>query len=186
MVYRFDENQGSLTANDPAFVATAAGAGPRHFAFHPNGRFAYVINELDSTVVVCACAPESPKASVTRQPATRPIQGFIRTSLPKWVLRVIRTIHTTGLVTRARQRFNAGDPRRGSTRASTYQAIPVPERKPMADAPGPAPAGPGVGHAPWTQTLQSNACIVWPRTCVSGGLPHLTPWQRRRKRCRPR
>jgi len=27
-----------------------AGAGPRHFAFHPSGRYAYVINELDSTL----------------------------------------------------------------------------------------------------------------------------------------
>jgi 6-phosphogluconolactonase len=34
----------------PPSVATAPGAGPRHFAFHPSGRFAYVINELDSTV----------------------------------------------------------------------------------------------------------------------------------------
>ena len=50
MIYRFDESGGVLTANDPAFVATAAGAGPRHFAFHPNGRYAYVINELNSTL----------------------------------------------------------------------------------------------------------------------------------------
>ncbi len=50
MIYRFDDNAGMLTANDPAFVATAAGAGPRHFAFHPNGRYAYVINELNSTL----------------------------------------------------------------------------------------------------------------------------------------
>ncbi|HZY88839.1 MAG TPA: beta-propeller fold lactonase family protein, partial [Gemmataceae bacterium] len=33
-----------------AFVAMAPGAGPRHFAFHPSGKFAYVINELNSTV----------------------------------------------------------------------------------------------------------------------------------------
>jgi 6-phosphogluconolactonase len=50
MIYRFDENRGILTANDPAFVAAVAGAGPRHFAFHPNGRYAYVINELNSTL----------------------------------------------------------------------------------------------------------------------------------------
>ena len=54
MVYRFDATRGTLVAHDPAFTAMPAGAGPRHFAFHPNGRFAYVINELDSTVVVCA------------------------------------------------------------------------------------------------------------------------------------
>jgi 6-phosphogluconolactonase len=50
MIYRFDEATGMLTANDPPFLATAAGAGPRHFAFHPNGRYAYVINELNSTL----------------------------------------------------------------------------------------------------------------------------------------
>jgi 6-phosphogluconolactonase len=49
-VYKFDPTNGKLTPNDPPFVALAAGAGPRHFAFHPNGKFAYVINELASTV----------------------------------------------------------------------------------------------------------------------------------------
>jgi 6-phosphogluconolactonase len=49
-IYRFDGEKGTLTANDPAFVEMAPGAGPRHFAFHPNGKFAYAINELNSTV----------------------------------------------------------------------------------------------------------------------------------------
>jgi len=47
--YRFDAAAGKLTR---ASVWNAKpGAGPRHFAFHPNGCFAYLINELDSTVV---------------------------------------------------------------------------------------------------------------------------------------
>jgi 6-phosphogluconolactonase len=49
LVYHFDREQGSLTAHDPPSVSVAPGSGPRHFAFHPSGRFAYVINELDST-----------------------------------------------------------------------------------------------------------------------------------------
>jgi 6-phosphogluconolactonase len=49
-VYRFDKASGTLTPNDPPAAAVAPGAGPRHFAFHPTGRYAYVINELDSTV----------------------------------------------------------------------------------------------------------------------------------------
>jgi 6-phosphogluconolactonase len=49
-VYRYDSAKGTLTPNDPPAVAVAGGAGPRHFAFHPNGRNAYVINELNSTV----------------------------------------------------------------------------------------------------------------------------------------
>jgi 6-phosphogluconolactonase len=52
LVYRFDADRGTLTPHDPPFAVTARGAGPRHLAFHPSGRFAYVINELDSTVTV--------------------------------------------------------------------------------------------------------------------------------------
>jgi 6-phosphogluconolactonase len=51
MIYKYDADKGTLTPNDPPAVATAPGAGPRHFAFHPDGPFAYVINELDSTIL---------------------------------------------------------------------------------------------------------------------------------------
>lgn len=54
LVYRFDATKGSLEANEPAFTKVNPGAGPRHFAFHPNGRFAYVINEIQSTVTAFA------------------------------------------------------------------------------------------------------------------------------------
>jgi len=49
-IYRFDASKGKLTPNDPPFAKVAPGAGPRHLAFHPNGRFAYVVDELNSTV----------------------------------------------------------------------------------------------------------------------------------------
>jgi len=52
--YRFDARQGKLTPNDPAFVSTRPGAGPRHMIFRPDGRFAYVVNELSSTVTAYA------------------------------------------------------------------------------------------------------------------------------------
>jgi 6-phosphogluconolactonase len=48
MIYRFDPARGTLTFNGAAHVAPASG--PRHFAFHPNGKFAYVINEMKNTV----------------------------------------------------------------------------------------------------------------------------------------
>lgn len=54
LVYRFDPAKGSLTANEPAFARLSPGAGPRHFAFHPGGRYGYVINELQSTVTLLA------------------------------------------------------------------------------------------------------------------------------------
>ncbi len=50
LVYRFDAGKGSIEPNEPAFAPVKPGAGPRHFAFHPSARFAYVINEIQSTV----------------------------------------------------------------------------------------------------------------------------------------
>jgi 6-phosphogluconolactonase len=54
MCYRFDATAGKLAPNDPPFAAVKPGAGPRHLAFRPDGRFAYVINELNSTITVFA------------------------------------------------------------------------------------------------------------------------------------
>ncbi len=50
LVYRFDNQKGTLTPNDPPFAALKAGAGPRHFTFSADGRLGFVINELDSTL----------------------------------------------------------------------------------------------------------------------------------------
>jgi 6-phosphogluconolactonase len=49
-VYRFDEKNGSLRPNDPPFAPVTPGSGPRHVKFHPNGRWAYLISEMGSTV----------------------------------------------------------------------------------------------------------------------------------------
>jgi len=54
MIYRFDSNHGKLEPNDEPWVQVKAGAGPRHLDFHPEGRYAYLINELDSTMVAFA------------------------------------------------------------------------------------------------------------------------------------
>ena len=50
LVYRFDARNGLLTLNDPPSASVKPGAGPRHLAIHPTGRFAYVINELNCTI----------------------------------------------------------------------------------------------------------------------------------------
>jgi len=50
MIYRLDPAKGTLTPNDPPFASTPPGAGPRHMAFHPKGRSAYVICELTSVI----------------------------------------------------------------------------------------------------------------------------------------
>nr|MBA3485302.1 lactonase family protein [Pirellulales bacterium] len=54
LVYKLDAAAGTLTPNDPPSAKLAPGAGPRHFAVHPSGEFAYVINELTSTVTAFA------------------------------------------------------------------------------------------------------------------------------------
>jgi len=51
-IWRFDDQRGTLTANDPPSVSLPAGDGPRHFHFHPNGRWFYSIQEEGSTVAV--------------------------------------------------------------------------------------------------------------------------------------
>ncbi|MDP2898259.1 MAG: lactonase family protein, partial [bacterium] len=54
MIYRVDLTEGKLKPNEEPWARVKAGAGPRHFDFHPNGKYAYVINELDSTFTAFA------------------------------------------------------------------------------------------------------------------------------------
>jgi 6-phosphogluconolactonase len=49
-VYPFDAERNRFDVFKASSVSLRPGAGPRHFAFHPNNRFGYVINELDNTV----------------------------------------------------------------------------------------------------------------------------------------
>lgn len=49
-VFLIDTATGTLTPADPLLTSVRPGSGPRHIAFHPNERWAYVINELDSTI----------------------------------------------------------------------------------------------------------------------------------------
>jgi 6-phosphogluconolactonase len=51
MVYRFDAERGKLEPHDEPWVETAAGAGPRQLVLHPRDGYAYVINELASTMI---------------------------------------------------------------------------------------------------------------------------------------
>jgi 6-phosphogluconolactonase len=53
-VYTYHFNAASqkpLTPANPPFTATEPGSGPRHFTFHPNNKFAYLIEELSGIVV---------------------------------------------------------------------------------------------------------------------------------------
>jgi len=81
LVYKFDPEVGLLTPNDPPSAATAPAAGPRHLAFHPDGRHAYVINELNSTVTAWDYDADrgvlTPKQTLSTLP-----EGFKGTNYP--------------------------------------------------------------------------------------------------------
>jgi 6-phosphogluconolactonase len=75
VVYRFDAGSGALSAA-PASFTMKAGAGPRHFAFHPSGRYVYAINELDSTIVALAFDVESGRLTLLQTVSTLP-SGYV-------------------------------------------------------------------------------------------------------------
>ena len=72
LVYRFDANTGSLTPGSPKFVTVNPGAGPRHLAFAPSGKFVYLVNELASTVTVFAYRPGPGTLHATQTLSTLP------------------------------------------------------------------------------------------------------------------
>ena len=54
LAFRLVPDAATLTPNDPPFTKVRPGSGPRHLAFRPDGRFVYVINELDCTMTAFA------------------------------------------------------------------------------------------------------------------------------------
>ena len=52
LVWKFDDRAGVLSPNDPAAIPLPAGDGPRHFCFHPNGRWFYSLQEDSSTIAL--------------------------------------------------------------------------------------------------------------------------------------
>jgi 6-phosphogluconolactonase len=54
MIYDLNTSDATLKPHDPPFATMPPGAGPRHLAFHPNGKFAYVCGEMGMTVTAFA------------------------------------------------------------------------------------------------------------------------------------
>jgi 6-phosphogluconolactonase len=54
LIYRFTATKGTLAPNDPAFAKLNPGSGPRHLAFHPNGKFVYLLTEMEDSVTAFA------------------------------------------------------------------------------------------------------------------------------------
>jgi 6-phosphogluconolactonase len=59
LVYGFDPGKGIFTPMLSGFAKVKPGAGPRHLAFHPNGKFAYVLSEMESSVTVFSYQPKT-------------------------------------------------------------------------------------------------------------------------------
>jgi 6-phosphogluconolactonase (cycloisomerase 2 family) len=74
-VWKFDDQKGVLTANDPPAVALPPGDGPRHFYFHPNGHWLYSIQEEGSTIVLFDYEAKSGRLTARQTISTLPV-GF--------------------------------------------------------------------------------------------------------------
>jgi 6-phosphogluconolactonase (cycloisomerase 2 family) len=74
-VWKFDAKKGALTANDPPSVALSPGDGPRHFHFHPNGKWLYSVQEEASTIVLFDYDAEVGKLTAHQTISTLP-SGF--------------------------------------------------------------------------------------------------------------
>ena len=83
-------SRGTMDTSSPVVNKTPAGAGPRHLAFHPNQKFAYVANELDSTITAYGWDVEAGKLTEIESISTLP-EGVDVTNYPAEVL-----VHPSG------------------------------------------------------------------------------------------
>jgi len=91
-IWKFDDGKGLLAPGDPPAVSLPPGDGPRHFHFHPNGRWLYSIQEEGSTIVLFdydaargrlaagrrspRCRPGSPAATSVPRSWFQPMAGL--------------------------------------------------------------------------------------------------------------
>jgi 6-phosphogluconolactonase len=72
MQFAFDPDTGTLAPNTPPSVATNKGAGPRHLAFHPTGRFLYLLNQTDARLGTYRIEPGAGTLAEVEMMATLP------------------------------------------------------------------------------------------------------------------
>jgi 6-phosphogluconolactonase len=77
LIFKLNAATAELVANDPPFVAMAAGSGPRHLAFHPREKWAYSINELNSTITFMHWDATSGALRIVADVPTLPPDGDI-------------------------------------------------------------------------------------------------------------
>ena len=101
--YRLDTASGKLIANAPGYVQYARGRGPRHVAFHPGNRFAYVINELSSELTALRWDPAYGTFEELQCESSLPSGWTGR----KWSAQVV--VHPNGRFVYASNRGSGGD-----------------------------------------------------------------------------
>jgi len=74
-VWKFDEKSGTLSPAESPSVSLPPGDGPRHFHFHPNGKWFYSIQEEGSTIVLFDFDPSNAKLTARQTISTLP-PGF--------------------------------------------------------------------------------------------------------------
>ena len=79
LVHALDTARATLAPHTAA--STAAGAGPRHFALHPQGRFGYSVNELDLTVTAFALDAQAGTLTPFQSLSTLPADVTDRTGM---------------------------------------------------------------------------------------------------------
>jgi 6-phosphogluconolactonase (cycloisomerase 2 family) len=84
-VWNFDESTGSVSPHSPASVELPAGDGPRHFAFHPNGRWLYSLQEEASTLRLFEYNARSGTLTATQTVSSLP-RGFEGTNFTSEVM----------------------------------------------------------------------------------------------------
>ncbi|MDQ3395268.1 MAG: beta-propeller fold lactonase family protein [Bacteroidota bacterium] len=71
-IYKLDANTATLIPNEPYSISTKKGAGPRHFTFNKNGKYAYGINELNSTLTAYSYNKKKGKLTEIQTVSTLP------------------------------------------------------------------------------------------------------------------
>ena len=85
LVWKFDIQNGKLSANDPESLPLSPGDGPRHFTFHPNGRWFYSLQEEGSTLVLFNFDVTAGKLTARQTVSTLP-KGFAGTNFTSEVV----------------------------------------------------------------------------------------------------
>ena len=80
-IFKFDKDKGTLSPADQPFLQASPGAGPRHFDFHPNGRWLYAITEEASTMLYMSWSASSGAIEIKQSTSSLP-EGYGGTNYP--------------------------------------------------------------------------------------------------------